>query len=110
MKREWNHQPLVEKMISENVKMCIDNILQPEPGKRWTIDTILDSDWIKMNQTLIKMNNQESSALFEALSVNKTENQQHFKKIEAYRSETQKILDDQMPKFLSISQNIIESI
>lgn len=106
MKREWNHQPSIEKLMSENLKVCINNILQPEPRKRWTIDTILDSDWIKMNRRLIKMTKQESLALVEALDTkNKLLNQKQFKKIEANRSDTQQILNKQSPKFLSNLRN-----
>lgn len=106
MKREWNHQPSIEKLMSENLKVCIHNILQPEPRKRWTIDTILDSDWIKMNRRLIKMTKQESLALVEALDTkNKLLNQKQFKKIEANRSDTQQILNKQSPKFLSNLRN-----
>lgn len=106
IKRDWRYEPLIEKMISENVKICIDNILQPEPGKRWKIHTILDSNWIKMNRMLVKMNEQESLALLEALSTNKTEKQKHLEKIETNRSGTQQILNDQMPRFFSIPQNV----
>lgn len=106
VKQEWNHQPSIEKLMSENLKVCINNILQPEPRKRWTIDTIINSDWIKMNRKLIKMTKQESLALVEALNTkNKSFNQKHFTKIEANRSDTQQILNKQSPKFLSILRN-----
>lgn len=106
VKRDWNHQPSIEKLMSENLKVCINNILQPEPRKRWTIDTILDSDWIKMNRRLIKMTEQESLALVEALDTkNKSLDQKHIKKIEAKRSDTQQILDKKSPRFLSILRN-----
>lgn len=92
--------------MSEHLKICINNILQPEPRKRWTIDTILDSDWIKMNRRLVKMTKQESLALVEALdTTNIILNQKQLKKIEANRSDTQQILNKQSPKFLSIAQN-----
>lgn len=87
--------------------MCVDNFLQPEPRKRWTIDKIVDSEWIKMNQKLVKMNEQESLALVEALKrVNATENQKHLKKIEAKKSNTQQILKTQRPRFMSTTQQI----
>lgn len=62
-----------------------------------------------MNRKLVKMNEQESLALIEALSTNKTVNQNHLKKIEANRSDTQQILNKRPPKFLSIVQQL-ESI
>jgi len=89
--------------------MCIDNILQPEPRKRWTIDKILDSDWIKMNRKLVKMTKQESFALIEALNKDKKLHKKPFKKIKANRSETQQILDKRSPRFFSIAQQL-ESI
>ncbi|XP_022182401.1 testis-specific serine/threonine-protein kinase 2-like [Myzus persicae] len=109
VKRDWEHQPSVESIISENLKMCIDNILQPEPRKRWTIDKILNSDWIKMNRRLVNMTDQESFALVEALNQDKTINQKHLKKIKANRSDTQQILSKRSPRFLSIAQQL-ESI
>lgn len=92
-------------MISENVKNCIDNVLQPEPRKRWTIDKILDSDWIKMNRRLVQMNEQESLALIEAQK-KKIKNKNQIKKIEANISDTQQILNKQLPKFFSFIQKI----
>lgn len=109
VRRDWEHQPSIEKIISENVKLCIDNILQPDPRKRWTIDQILDSDWIKMNRRLVNMTEQESFALVEALNQNKTVYQRHLKKIKADRSDTQQILGKRSPKFFSIAQQL-ESI
>jgi len=107
VKRDWDHHPSVESLLSENVKMCIDNLLQPEPRKRWTIDTILDCDWIKMNRRLIKMNEQELLALTEAMQrLNITDNQKHLKKIGANKSDTQQILNKQLPRFLSVTQKI----
>jgi len=106
VKRDWEHQPSIEKIISENVKLCIDNILQPEPRKRWTIDQILDSDWIKMNRRLVNMTEQESSALVEALNQDKTVYQKHLKKIKADRSDTQQILGKRSPRFFSIAQQL----
>lgn len=103
VKRDWNHQPSIEKLISENVKICIDNILQPEPRKRWTVENILDSNWIKMNRKLIRLNDQESLALLEALSSDKAANQKQLKKIEAKKSDTQQILNQQPQRFLSFS-------
>lgn len=109
VKRDWEHQPSIEKIISENLKICIDSILQPEPRKRWTIDTILNSDWIKMNQKLVKMTEQESFALIEALNQDKTIHQKHLKKIKANNSDTQQILGKRSPRFFSITQQL-ESI
>lgn len=106
VKRDWNHQPSIEKLISENLKTCIDNVLQPEPRKRWTVDNILDSNWIKMNRKLIRLNDQESLALLEALSSDKSANQKQLKKIEAKKSDTQQILNQQPQRFLSITQKI----
>jgi hypothetical protein len=88
--------------------MCIDSLLQPEPRKRWTIDKILDSDWIKMNRKLVKMTEQESFALIEALNQNKTV-QKHLIKIKANKSDTQQILGKRSPRFFSIAQQL-ESI
>lgn len=109
VRRDWEHQPSIEKIISENVKLCIDNILQPDPRKRWTIDQILDSDWIKMNRRLVNMTEQESFALVEALNQNKTVYQRHIKKIKADRSDTQQILGKRSQRFFSIAQQF-ESI
>jgi len=109
VKRDWEHQPSVEKIISENLKLCVDNILQPEPRKRWTIDKILDSDWIKMNRRLVNMSEQESFALLEALNQDKTIHQKHLKKIKANKSDTQQILSKRSPRFFSIAQQL-ESI
>lgn len=109
VQRDWDHRPSVEKILSENVKMCIVNILQPEPRKRWTVDKILDSEWIKMNQKLVKKTEQESFALVEALKQDKTINQKHLKKIKANMSATQQILDKRSPRFISIAQQL-ESI
>ncbi|XP_027838280.1 testis-specific serine/threonine-protein kinase 2-like [Aphis gossypii] len=109
VKRDWEHQPSIEKIISENLKICIDSILQPEPRKRWTIDEILNSDWIKMNQKLVKMTEQESFALIEALNQDKTIHQKQLKKIKANKSDTQQILGKRSPRFFSITQQL-ESI
>lgn len=106
VKQEWDHHPSMDNLISENVRTCIDKILQPEPRKRWTIENILESDWITMNRGLIEMNEQETLALINAQNTNKTENQKHFKKIKANRSVTQHILDKQLPTFFSDSQKI----
>lgn len=97
-------QTINKKTLSEYVKICIKNILQPETRKWWKIQTILDNDWIKMNQMLAEMNNQESIALENVFNSNKTSNQNYLKKIKANRSETQHILNDQMPKFFSTLQ------
>lgn len=97
-------QTINKKTLSEYVKICIKNILQPETRKWWKIQTILDNDWIKMNQLLAEMNNQESIALENVFNSNKTSNQNYLKKIKANRSETQHILNDQMPKFFSTLQ------
>lgn len=59
-----------------------------------------------MNRKLVKMNEQESLALVEALSTNTTVNQNHLKKIEANKSDTQQILNKRPPKFLSIAQQL----
>jgi len=93
-------------MKCENVKILINNILQPEPGKRWKIHTILNSNWIKTNKMLVKMNEQEALALLETLSTNQTVKHKRLKKIEVNRSETQQILNDQIPRFFSITQNV----
>lgn len=57
-----------------------------------------------MNKKLIKMNEQESLALVEALKSTKiTEN---LKRIEANKSNTRQILNRQIPRFLSVTQTI----
>ncbi|CAI6365395.1 unnamed protein product [Macrosiphum euphorbiae] len=99
VKRDWEHRSSVEKIISENVKLCIDNLLQPEPRKRWTIDQILDSDWIKMDRRLVNMTEQESLALVEVPN-QKNNQKKHLKKIKADRSDTQQILGKRSKNFL----------
>ncbi|VVC44543.1 Protein kinase domain,Protein kinase-like domain,Serine/threonine-protein kinase, active site [Cinara cedri] len=106
VKREWCHHPSIGNLISENLKTCVDNILQPEPRKRWVINNILESDWITMNLGLVKMNEQESMALIEAQNLHKLDNQKHLKKIEAKRSGTQQILNKQLPRFFSEVQKM----
>ena len=105
VKRDWEHRSSVEKIISENVKLCIDNLLQPEPRKRWTIDQILDSDWIKMDRRLVNMTEQESLALVEVPN-QKNNQKKHLKKIKADRSDTQQILGKRSRRFFSIAQQL----
>lgn len=60
-----------------------------------------------MNKKFIKMNEQESLALIEALKTTKiAENVKNIKKIEANKSNTRQILNRQLPKFLSVAQKI----
>lgn len=104
VKRDWDHQPSIERLISENVKKCIDNLLQPEPRKRWTIDNVLACDWIKMNQRLAKLNEHESIAFGEALHADRTDNQRQLKHLED--SDTQRHLNERPQRFLSIEQEV----
>lgn len=106
VKRDWDHQPSIDRLISDNVKICIDNLLQPEPRKRWTIDKVLDCDWIKMNIRLAKLNEHESIAFGEALQADRTDNQRHLKHLEANRSDTQRHLNERPQRYLSIEQEV----
>lgn len=60
-----------------------------------------------MNKKLIKMNDQESLALIEAIKSTKiAENIKNIKKIEAKKSNTRQILNRQLPRFFSVTQKI----
>lgn len=90
--------------------MCVQNMLQPKPRKRWTINIILNSDWITMNHKLVNMNEQELLAFMNAQHTNRTLNKNILKKIEAKRSDTQQILNKQSPKFSSAALKMESTI
>ncbi|XP_050436843.1 testis-specific serine/threonine-protein kinase 3-like [Adelges cooleyi] len=106
VKREWLYRTSIENLLSDEVKTCINNMMQPETRKRWTIDTILNCEWIKMNPKLLTLNEQESLALVDAIKLNKTKNQHHLKKIESNNTETQKIMITRPPQYESQIQSL----
>lgn len=110
VKRDWDHQPSIENIISVNVKKCIDNLLQPEPRKRWTIDKVLTCEWIKMNQKLANLNEHETIAFVEALHTDRKDNQRQLKNIEANRSDIQRHLNERPQRYLSLEPEVDSEI
>ncbi|XP_026463703.1 testis-specific serine/threonine-protein kinase 1-like [Ctenocephalides felis] len=65
--RRWKFRARVVDALSEQVKKCVINMMEPEPSKRWRIDQVVQSDWIGMDSRLLGLNSAENAALTQAI-------------------------------------------
>lgn len=63
VKKKWKFRSKIERDLSLQVKTLLQRILEPDITKRWTLEQILTSDWIKMDPMLLEMNSIERIAV-----------------------------------------------
>lgn len=66
MEKQWKFRPKIGEILSESLKELVENLLEPNVKKRWTIEQVLDSEWMAMRPTLLEKTVEESNALNKA--------------------------------------------
>ncbi|XP_055610054.1 testis-specific serine/threonine-protein kinase 3-like isoform X2 [Uranotaenia lowii] len=66
MARKWQFKSKVKDTLSSNVKNLVASLFEPNPLLRWTVDEVLQSEWITDVPELRKLKPDEYLALSEA--------------------------------------------
>lgn len=72
MKRNWKYTNRKSDSISEGCRELINNLMEPNTKKRWTIENVMNCDWLKlMLKDAIALTQDEQSALNVAIAIRK---------------------------------------
>ncbi|EEB17053.1 cAMP-dependent protein kinase catalytic subunit, putative [Pediculus humanus corporis] len=66
VKKKWKFKSYISTIISAQVKDLLNNMLEPDPAKRFTVEKVLNSEWIRMDPRIQGMSEEENLALKEA--------------------------------------------
>ncbi|KAJ8942903.1 hypothetical protein NQ314_009878 [Rhamnusium bicolor] len=66
MNRRWKFRSKVIDSLSEQVKVLVTHLLEPDITKRWRVEQIVNSEWLAMDSRLIHLSPAEESALAQA--------------------------------------------
>lgn len=64
--KRWKFRAKVADGLSENLKILVAKLLEPDVSKRWKIIQVLKSDWIAMDPRLTSMSGNEQEAILQA--------------------------------------------
>ncbi|XP_060531563.1 testis-specific serine/threonine-protein kinase 1-like [Cylas formicarius] len=71
MNRKWKFRSKVADSLSDQVKLLIRYLLEPDTKKRLQIDNVIKSDWFAMDHRFKTLNNIEEAALAQAIAQRK---------------------------------------
>ncbi|KAK6639263.1 hypothetical protein RUM43_007535 [Polyplax serrata] len=66
IKKNWKFKAKVESVLSDQVKNLLENILEPNVHKRYTISEVVTSGWMFMDHRTLHMTEMETLALVKA--------------------------------------------
>ena len=52
LKKNWKFRTRIDAILSENVKLLIKSLLEPDIQKRFIITQVINSEWISMDSRL----------------------------------------------------------
>lgn len=61
--KRWHFRGRLVNVLSSHVKKVIENLLEPNPDQRWTLNNLLKSVWIQNDERLQKLHSTEKHAL-----------------------------------------------
>ncbi|KAI4502606.1 hypothetical protein M0802_002518 [Mischocyttarus mexicanus] len=106
--RRWKFRRKIDDTISENAKITVTNLLEPDVNKRWQVDQILYCDWIAMDPRLLILTPAEQTALNNAIEERKR-NEEKFSKKKS--SKIEKKNENQQNKQQDNQQdNVLETV
>lgn len=76
--RKWRFRTKIAPLLSEKLKLLMNNLLEPDVTRRYKIDQVVYSDWIAMDPKLSVLTPAEQNALNSAIEERK-KNEEKFK-------------------------------
>lgn len=64
--KRWRFRAKVTDLLSDQVKKLVANMMEPDVKKRVKVEQIITSDWLAMDQRLVKLSPAEQAAITQA--------------------------------------------